>query len=532
MSLSKPSRTLAARAVLRAALALLPAGGLVVRAPIALAEGALSLALDVEPSAETIDAEALRATLEEDLGVPVVLQRAAEQPTIAIRADGGDRVVVVFRRQGRRDVERTIDVPADRGLAAETIAFAASNLARDEASEILARLDKRRSVATAKPPPPEPPPSDAPAPVVNPCGRRGYLPIGADLVPYVGTSSWYGDRARLVSFNLLAGTTRGVHALEIGGGANIDSEYMCGVQIAGAGNVVLGPVRGIQLAPVDIAMGSVVGAQISVVGIVDTTVDGVQLGTVVVAGDAFRGVQLSTVAITAGPLDGVQTGVVAVTYGDLTGLQLASVAIGGGNVSGAQIGTASFAGGAVRGLQLGVANVAIGPVKGTQIGVVNYADDGDAIGLVSVHRRGRTSLDTWGTEAGLVMAGVRHGGHYVHNLFGAGRDLGGSDAWALAVGLGVRLPLATRLHLDVDAIHYFLKPPSLDTQLSVIQATAGYAITPALGVFAGPTFNTLVSSEPPGATLGPAWSTTRLDSGGAESVHIWPGATVGVRATL
>jgi len=179
--------------------------------------------------------------------------------------------------------------------------------------------------------------------------------------------------------------------------------------------------------------------------------------------------------------------------------------------------------------------VSVGPVSGAQVGLFNYADDSDAsVGLVSVVRHGRTSVEAWGTESGLAFAGVRHGSRLVHNVYGVGAELGGENLWGFVVGLGVRVPLAHWLTLDVDALDYTLQPGTpfeRQRQLAVLQPTFGVALTPALDRLVAPTFNVLVTQEM-GTTFSPLWDTFRLDNGGSTLVRAWPGLTVGLRLRI
>jgi hypothetical protein len=253
---------------------------------------------------------------------------------------------------------------------------------------------------------------------------------------------------------------------------------------------VLGPVRGAQFAPFDVATGDM---------------QGVQVGAGNLAADSLAGAQLGSVNLTAGPL------------------------------MGAQLGAINLAMSSVQGTQMGAINVALGEVKGVQIGAINYADRAAApIGAISIVRHGRTSLEASGTESGLMAAMVRHGGTVVHNIYGVGLRVGGEAMWSFALGIGAHVPIAPRLDLDIDLVYHALQKGRLfssEAHLTAFQPTLAYTVTEPLSIFASPTFNVLVSQEGE-STLEPAWGSFRLDSSGPQVVHGWPGFTVGLRAQL
>jgi hypothetical protein len=427
------------------------------------------------------------------------------------------------RRDGR-EVERTLDLPADRGLATETIALAAGNLVRDEAAELVAALTPPAGPSEVLPDAPGPVDVASAPPV--PTARRlsctdgPSIFFGADFAPYAGTSSKYPDRRRTLSLNFLGGYARGLNGFELGVGANIESAFMCGAQIAAGANVVLGGVNGVQMAVANVALGNLDGVQLGVVGLVKGDIDGAQLGTVSLGGGSLVGAQLGVVNLLSGSVNGNQSGVVNVA---------------GSDVSGAQLGVVNVAHGRVDGVQLGTTNVATGEVNGTQVGVVNYADVSDyPVGVVSIVRQGRTSADGWVTESGIGMAGVRHGGRVIHNVYGVGFHASPAT-WSFALGIGARVELASKLHVDFETIAYWLqrgRPFVDDAQVASIGASFGYALSPMFGVFAAPTFNVLVTPDKELSNVGPLWGSALLHESSTVTVRAWPGASLGIRASL
>jgi hypothetical protein len=352
----------------------------------------------------------------------------------------------------------------------------------------------------------------------DPCAEPWHFAIAGDAAPYVGTSSVAPDQTRLVSFNLLGGYARGVRAFALSAGVNLDSSFACGLQVAGGANVVSGSLDGAEVAGgADIITGRLRGVQ---------TVGGLAL-----VGGPLTGAQIATVSVALDDVQGAQVSAAAVAKRALDGAQISAFNYVGGRLRGLEIASANVALDTVEGAQIGAVNVTRGKVKGLQIGAVNYADDSDAsIGAVTVLRHGRTSLETWGTEAGLAMFGVRHGGRLVHNVYGAGYHLAGGGAWAMALGIGLRVPLGSRLRLDLDVMSYAIQrgKPFVDAvQLSAFQPWLGFALDEHVDLFAGPSFDVAVarSGSP---DLSPPWGTIRF----SDDVHAWPGAALGVRANL
>jgi hypothetical protein len=477
---------------------------------------------------EEVDRSGLRVALANTLGIAISEPKSEPSEALATvvvrrRADGN--VTIVFIRPDGREVERTLDLPADRELATETIALAAGNLVRDEAAELVAALRPAPEDAPALP---EQPPSAGaanapkPAPHRISCSDGEPILFGADFAPYAGTSSKYADRRRTLSLNFVGGYARGLRGFELGVGANIESAFMCGAQVAAGANVVMGDVRGVQLATFNFAGGAVEGVQASVVTLAKGDIEGAQIGTVAIGGGSVSGAQLGVVNVLKGSFVGSQTGVVNVT---------------GADARGAQLGVVNVTHGGVEGVQIGTTNVATGEVRGTQIGVINYAEVSDyPIGVVSVVRRGRTSVDGWVTEAGIGMAGVRHGGRVIHNVYGVGYRAGALAAWSFALGLGARLELSPRAHVDFEAIAYWLQQSQAfqrDAQIASAGVSFGYALTSVFGVFAAPTFNVLFAQEDKTLTeVGPLWSSALLYESDTATIRAWPGAALGLRAAL
>jgi hypothetical protein len=415
---------------------------------------------------------------------------------LSVEARSADLVRIALSRIDRPSLERVIDISSTRAHAQETIALVAANLLRDEAAELLAQL---------RPPDPATVPP-LPAGCDPWAGERRWL--GADLVPYLGTSTLDGPEVeRSISFNLLGGISGSLRGFELAGLLNIQTRALCGVQLGGGLNLVAGPVQGVQ------------------VGLINTgavLVDGVQVGLVDVAAGHVRGAQVALVNVATEPAVGVQLGLFNLAGTTFDGLQLGLVDIAG----------------ETSGTQLGLVNIGTGRVAGTMIGLLNVAEDADAaIGLVSVLWHGRSQLDAWSGDTGLAMVGVKHGGKHVHNIYGVGvthRD-GPGVVFAMALGIGVRMAAQENWFLDLDAIEHGLLAHdeargSYDwTSIAQLRLALGWRVTPEIAVFAGPALNVSIADSESILTNPALYGSARLsDPGAATEVRLWPGFSAGL----
>lgn len=463
--------------------------------------------------AELMDGEDLRAALESELQVPTVLRDAPSGPTVQVEATSLQAVRVSFLRDDKPPVERTVDVSTQAGHATGIVALLASNLVRDEAAELLAQLTAANAPAPAPAPESEPEPV-APPPHVfrnNACAPNNlrHVPIGADFVPMLGTSTQQGTEVeRGMSFNLIGGITGGVRGFELGGVFNIDRYTLCGAQFAGTFNWVGEDASGAQFSAVNIVGGSMFGAQFSQVNVVGGDVKGAQLGMVNLSGAFMKGAQLGLTNIVAANLDGAQLGLANITAGETDGAQI------------------------------GLFNFSAGKVDGAMVGLVNVAEDADAaIGLVNVIWNGRAQLDAWGTDAGLIMAGVTQGGKYTHNIYGIGiRPMGDTPAFAWSFGIGVRVVRMPWLTVDLDGVAYGLIRKNPDggkadfASIHQLRVPVSFAPIPGFWLFVAPTLSVSLVDDGSHLQKLALFGSERLSNDGdSVAVRIWPGLSLGVR---
>jgi hypothetical protein len=193
-----------------------------------------------------------------------------------------------------------------------------------------------------------------------------------------------------------------------------------------------------------------------------------------------RGLQLSgTLNIVLGPLAGLQVA---------GGLNLAL-----DDVHGAQVGVVNLANGEVHGAQVGLFNLATRRVSGVQIGLLNLAESADVgIGLLSIYWRGRTDLELLAQDRAWSLD-LKHGSRFVHQIVALGaRSEAGSWHPQVGLGLGGRVPLGDRVHVDLDVLES-LSSGRFDGTSTLAWQTqgrvqVGFRLLGSLGVFAGASY--------------------------------------------
>jgi hypothetical protein len=477
-------------------------------APDALAQSDMTLVSRVPT--ELMEGEALRAALESELNVLTTLRDAPSGPTVQVEAEALQAVRVSFLRADKPPVERTVDVSTQAGHATGIVALLASNLVRDEAGELLAQLPAAKPATPPRPPTPErTPPAHIYRNTACEPNKLRYVTIGADLVPFLGTSMGQGTTVeRGISLNLIGGITGGVRGLELAGVFNIDRYTLCGAQFSGTFNFVGEDAAGAQFSSVNLVGGSMYGAQFAEANIVGHDMQGAQFGVFNLSGGYMDGAQLGLANIAAQGLDG------------------------------AQLGLANIAAGEANGAQLGLFNLTGKTMDGAMIGLVNVAEDADAaIGLVNVIWNGRAQLDVWGTDAGLIMAGATQGAKYTHNTYGIGfRPMGDTPAFAWTLGIGVRVLSFNWLTVDIDALGYGLlrkNPENGRADMASIQQLripVSFALLRGVWLFVAPSVSvSIVETESHLQKLALFGSDRVTADDASTTVRIWGGASLGAR---
>jgi hypothetical protein len=498
-----------------------------------------------------IDAEALRVALANELGLSVERVESSDLTHVQIDGAALDALHVAFVRADGSKVERTVDVSSMRDQAAEAAALLAANLMRDEASELLADLQAASRVALPLSAAPTALPLPAPAPqlqapvleVPRGCDPRPQLrPVvaGADVVPYVGTDG--KDSANVergMSFALFGGLTGAVRGAEFATLFNLNERGTCGVQFSGLGNLSGGPTEGAQLALANWTHGRLDGAQLDLIGVATGDVYGAQLGLVNVAGGGIVGAQLGLGNVAAAGVEGAQIGLANLDAGELNGAQIGLLNLANKRLHGTQVGLLNVGSGALEGAQVGLLNVSSAKVQGTQIGLVNVAEDGDvAVGLLNVMWHGETHLAVWGTDAGLAMLGIEHGGRYVYNLYGVGATARDNRfVLSSAFGIGAHVYRWSWIFVNVDVVGYGLylydKAQSHVDIATIIalRVPVGFQLIKGLAVFVAPTLNVSIADATNNLLSDPSLLSSRrlTNSTASTEVRFWAGFSAGVR---
>ncbi len=382
--------------------------------------------------------------------------------------------------------------------------------------------------AEATVPPTEAPAAEPPAPPATPAAPGPALTpvgLGVDLIPGVGTSkTWRGADRRSLSVGGItwSGEVDGVELTVIGG---LIAGDLSGGQ-AGLAGLVGGDVQGVQAA----AFGTFAGGE----------VDGAQLaGGANIAGGRVDGLQAAGGGnLSAGGVDGYQlAGGGNLAVDGVRGLQAAGAAnLARGGVDGAQIAGGVNLADEVDGAQIGTVNVASGDVDGVQIGLINIARNSDAsIGLINVITEGRTHVDLWQAESGYGQIALKHGGRYLHNLYGVGyRPWGPCPEWSVLLGIGGHSPVGKRLFVDTDLIAQHISPAGgllvATNELLTARAVLGVKLVDRLALTAGLSGNALLSTVQDGSQYADgAWAGFHTVSEDGLHTRGWSGWTVGVQ---
>ncbi len=425
----------------RPCLAADPAPGPAEAPSVAKAQSADTLPVSIKLVSSKIQAEDIRAAIEDELrvGVRVVDTPADEGLSVAVK---GRRATVSYRSK-KGETARSLDLPANTVQAVEVIALLAGNLARDEASELLARLAPPPSESAAATSAETTPPADTPVPEAVPAPapatkapEKKAAPAPAKPPPARPPADELirDSKAANVSLfypkTLLQNTERRVLKLELGaaysrvgavelfgftfGYLRVD-HHVRGFVGAFGHTRVNGEVRGVQMGGFFTeGHAALHGVELGLLGALRWgNVEGVQVSGFFSRAKDVRGVQVSGGVDWAADVSGVQAALVTVAR-DVDGAQLNLVGVARD----------------VDGAQLGLVNVA----KSTdlQIGLVNVAErvDGAAIGLVSIAGNGYIEPTAYaiGGSRGSYNAGMKFVAGLAYTVLAAGTTGTGSDA--------------------------------------------------------------------------------------------------------
>jgi hypothetical protein len=477
--------------------------------PAATVEGQPELvALRVEETGFMLDERSVREAILRELELDDRPAPPGTSPVaIGLRVISGGELTVTIHAGEGQDLSRSVATPARADEVPEVTALLVGNLARDEASGLLARLQRLE---------PEPAPAPTSGPV--PAEPEKELPLDSVNVSlfYPLTLRWHSEERRFaLELGLLYGRIGALSGVALNGAVIQTMGSVSGVMLAGLGYWHGGSADGLRVGGAfgvggvgleggsiagiaTIERGDVSGFQLSGgVNVAEGNVDGVQITGIANVADAISGAQLTAgLNLARGDVDGVQVaGAVNLARGDVDGVQLSAGMNLAKRINGLQISVVNI-GGDVDGAQIGIVNVAR-DVDGLQLGIVNVAREveGVSIGYVPYSERGRTQALTWFSSSMPFNVGVRFDSGVLYVMPTFGYDPRGNAVildpvngdYAPGLSLGTHLNIG-RAFADLD-VNYSnrsngstYEENDIDLRYRVL---GGLQVTRAFGVFAG-----------------------------------------------
>lgn len=455
-----------------------------------------ALSLEVSVAGAGLDPDAVRAEVAGELGVELASPSSPSRGAAVVRiATRGRRATVTFEVAGGAPVVRVVDLPTHAPTATGILALLVANLVRDEASALVdglrARAKAREDAARAR--------------------------AEEDAARAVAEA----EALRRAEAEPAAPASPGPSAFAPPPPSRRGSE-------PGPCDTPLGPIPvGVDLLP---------GLGTSTLADGRASTRAFSLGVVGDLGSATRGADVAgALAMATRATCGAQVaGAVALTLGPVVGAQLAGGASVAARLRGVQLAPLTLTTGDVTGAQLGVVNVALGDVTGAQVGIVNVARRADAqVGVLSLQAEGGTFVEVAVSDAAVGTVAVVHGGRVLHGIYGLGGRAGGAGGRvALVLGIGARLVDGRIVSLDLDAIATGLaRPSALGTWSTLAQtrAVVGVRLGAGLSVFAGPTYDVLVTDDVTERAQTPLPLLFDRGGGDVTSVRGWVGGVLGVR---
>ncbi len=458
-----------------------------------------------------IDGEALRAAIGGELGVATT-DAGAFAPglgRLAI-AIGGGSARIAYRPAAGTLVERTVELPAAAQDRIDLVTYIATNLVRDQASEVLANLPPRPVIVI--------PPRDAPPPPSRPRVVRWPATIG--FVPPLAADRLAGADVEVeVGIHALVGATYASDIFSVSGLVDRQRDHATGLQIGGLAAAAGRLDNGLQIG--------------GLAAYAEERATGLQIGGLAAyAHRRMDGLQIAGLASgTSGDLEGGQiAGIASLARGTMHGLQIAGITSIADRVRGVQIAGIANVGRDVDGVQIGVVNVAR-TMHGVQVGVVNLSDDGDdsyPIGLINYSRNGALSVDGWVDSSRLSGAELRHGTRHIHNVWGVAWSPD-HDHLLAGAGLGLHTGLAGGIGFDLDAVNWWTDVWNGNFgQLEQLRATVAVPLG-SVELIGGAAANVYISDEMDESANFHPVAARRYTSDSGVHVVSWPSVFAGVR---
>lgn len=294
--------------------------------------------------------------------------------------------------------------------------------------------------------------------------------FSASFLPFISTNRLLSvNTINKYSLNILAGYSKGIDVIEIGGLLNIDNGDVKYVQIGGLGNCVFGDVTGVQVAGlVNINTKKTEGVQIAgVVNINSMNVKGLQIGGISnLSKYNTKGMQIAGIYNQTKSIKGVQLSGLVNTSDTANGFQFA-----------------------------GLANKT-NYLKGAQLSLINIADtaSGIPIGFFSYVKKGyrKFEIATDETKFGTLSFGT--GVNKLHNIFLLGINYNKTQLVTYGYGLGSTYQLHRKWNLSFSLLLQNIQSTntsdiSFTNSISKLNVSAEYKLYPKLLIGFGPTLS-------------------------------------------
>lgn len=327
-----------------------------------------------------------------------------------------------------------------------------------------------------------------------------FSEVAVSFVPYISTNRLLSiNTVNKVSFNILAGYSKGVRGYEIGGLLNIDNGDVRYGQMAGLANIVSGKSEGAQLAGIlNFNDQNTQGAQVAgIVNVDKGDMKGVQIGGIGNANSGnIHGAQLAGIFnVNSKQAEGAHVAGICNAGPSVKGMQLAGIVNVADTLDGFQLAGITNAAGRMHGLQLsGVLNRAA-HVDGVQLGLVNVADSssGLSIGLFNYVKNGYHKLELSTDELLFANISFGTGTETLYTIFMAGVNYTRPSIITYGYGLGTGFTIKNKLGFSATLMAQQMQhsEDGLFRTNLLGRAYAGleYKFRPKFSIGIGPTFN-------------------------------------------
>ncbi len=327
-----------------------------------------------------------------------------------------------------------------------------------------------------------------------------FSDVAVSFVPYISTNRLLSiNTVNKVSFNILAGYSKGVRGFELGGLLNVDNGDVRYGQIAGLANIVSGNSEGAQIAGIlNLNDQATQGAQVAgIINVDKGDVKGVQIGGIGNASSGnTKGLQLAGVFNASGKkANGAQVAGICNASPFLKGIQIVGIVNVTDTLDGFQLAGVTNASGQMHGMQLaGVLNRAA-YVDGVQFGLINIADSssGLSIGLFNYVKNGYHKLEINTDELLFANMSFGTGTEKLYTIFTAGINYANPSIVTYGYGLGSGFTIKKNLGFSATVVAQQMQhsEDGLFRANLLGRAYVGleYKFHPKFRIGLGPTFN-------------------------------------------